>query len=293
MKKEIGIITLAILLFLGLASAGLAVITVSLTEPATGDTITDGDILLNGTYGGTSGEVNCSWSASSATANGSVSSILGVNDSSEVANATYALGEITLNITPAFAFLEDANDWVFTMICQNTSNIALAAVSDSNTGITVDHSTPTAPTSVTPVTGTINTNGTQTWTATVNARNTTACWLNFPNENPGSIIYAMTETAGVCTVTLTDIPEGIYTDVYISATDGTDTTNGADTLTFQEDATGSSAARAVVYEQSTGTGLGITRATGVGTSGTSPAIIIGLVVVLGFLFRKSLGISKK
>ena len=83
----------------------------------------------------------------------------------------------------------------------------------------------TTPT-ISPADGTIDTDGSVNFTATVEA-NSTACTLYFPENNPGRASYSMSIGGAnnqSCSILLTNIPEQTY-KWYVSATNGTDTAN--------------------------------------------------------------------
>lgn len=103
------------------------------------------------------------------------------------------------------ALIEDANDYIFNVTSTNqSSNIVLSE--DTNTGITVDNTVPTAPSSPSPVDlGSIITIGTQTFSQTVLDPNTTSCTytLNRDGQDSGddSISGSSTYSGSTCSFT--------------------------------------------------------------------------------------------
>lgn len=134
-------------------------------------------------------------------------------------NATFDTQNEGVNEDMGF---EDAANWVFYAIFNSGPD---ANTSTSATAVRVDNSVTVAATSLSPTTGTVDTDGSVTFSGTVIGANTTACNLYFPNGNPGSSNYSMTHSGNTCTKTLT-VPEQSY-DWYIFSTDETNVSNTA------------------------------------------------------------------
>jgi|GEM_PF-5969695 len=148
------------------------------------------------------------------------------------ANTTVTKGTLTpgpssngtrldFNVTlPTKGVIEDGSDYTLTfMLFNGTDNV------NKTVAIAVDNTIPTTPT-LSPATGTTDSDGTINFTGTVGGANTTACTLYFDGTNPGNPSYSMTHAGSSCGHQLTGIPEGTY-KWYIANSDGTNTTNSA------------------------------------------------------------------
>ena len=208
-------IVVTILATMSIASA------ISLVTPADNAVISGNSVVLNAS--GTN-LVNCSFYAKSSSTANSTWTLLGTfnNESTTSVNGTFNSH-----------VLEDSNDYVFNATCTNSSN---SVFSDINTGITVDNTVPSTPTSLSPATNTIDTDGTVTFSANIIDANTTKCILYFSENNPGRSSYTMTQTPGTstCTLRLNDIPEQTYT-WYVVASDGTNLSSGSSSNIIQID----------------------------------------------------------
>jgi hypothetical protein len=194
--------------------------------PVTGSK-TSGTINLTVTNSTLNEMWNCTFYAkSSALANPLTWTTLGT-----ATNETYSYGIWRINTTLAnpWATLNDSSDYIFNATCRNTSSDITDALI---TGVILDNTVPTTPTSI--PSSKEYTNNSASWIATVNGTTTTACVLSFRGTNPGSANYTMTYSVGSssCTYALTTIPELAYT-YYIIASDGLNSTNSAD-YTFTE-----------------------------------------------------------
>jgi len=191
----------------------MAATTVSLVSPAADSTIA-GTTVLNATVTNVAGNFTCEFYAkSSSTANNTWTLLVTrANTTDTDANATFNS-----------AILEDSNDYIFNVTCSNDTD---TWAGDTNNRITVDNTIPQAPTSLSPSTDSIDTDGTVTFSATVVGENTTSCTLYFVEGNPGDSSYTMTHSGDTCTYTLSSIPEQSY-KWYVQASDGTNTTNSA------------------------------------------------------------------
>jgi len=124
--------------------------------------------------------------------------------------------------------LEPSNDYILNCACSNGTTTV--ACNSTRTGITIDRGdVPSAPTSPSP-------SGEQTaddisFSADVNAANSTGCTLHFKDKNPGNLVYAMTHSASTCTLTINNIPQGTYT-YQVRATDGSNVSGLSTETTF-------------------------------------------------------------
>jgi len=125
--------------------------------------------------------------------------------------------ELNLNGTINTAIVEDGNDYTFTCELWNGTH----SVNKSRTGITIDNTVPTAPTSLIP---TSNPNSSVVFSGTVTGSRTTSCVLYFDGRNPGFASYSMTHTGDTCTYTHASVPEETY-NWYIRASDESNTTD--------------------------------------------------------------------
>lgn len=136
-------------------------------------------------------------------------------------NITNATSADTLNQTnTTFNFskymFEDASNYVFKVSCQNDTH----QVNDTNTGITIDYTNPTAPTLTSPsATSKVKNSETVTWAVT--GSEVTACTYYIGTQS-----FTGTHSGNTCTYTYStrDVPGGTY-QTYMAATDGTNTTN--------------------------------------------------------------------
>jgi len=132
------------------------------------------------------------------------------------------------------AAFEDATDYIINVTYTNATNGVLHSA-DTNTGVTIDNTIPTAATSLSP---TLNTDGAVTFSGTVTGSRTTACTLIFEGTNPGATSYAMTHTGNSCSHALSNVPESSYQWI-IRASDGTNTTDSSSQTTTVDIKTGS------------------------------------------------------
>ena len=178
---------------LSIISVSAATGTVNMTVPVDAS-LNSGTIILNVTNVTTGFDemVNCTFTiASSLTANTSVT--IGTFDNHSLINVNATLDTLTL---------EDANDYLVTASCRNSTN---DEASDTAT-ITIDNKVPTAPSSPSPANlGSIITPGTQTFSQTVIGANTTSCTytLNKNGQDTGvdSISGSSTHTGNTCSFT--------------------------------------------------------------------------------------------
>lgn len=183
-------------------------------------------------------------------------------------------------------YLEDSNDYTLTASCRNQSN---DLATNSSITVRVDNDVPDTPTTLSPSANSIDTDGSITFSATVNDSETTGCTLYFPNTQPSSASsYAMTYATTSCTYTLSSIADQSY-DYYIRASDGTNTTDSS-TIRFNVNRKQSSdymfQSPEVVDTQSQTNEFSISN---LGDSGVTIGIIILviLVVIIGYyIFKK-------
>ena len=117
---------------------------------------------------------------------------------------------------------------------------------DTNTGITIDLTTPTAATSLSPVDGDINHQGALTVSAAVTGAETTSCTVAWENDKyPGDgSPDTLTHSGDSCSISYDNALDGTYTYV-LTVSDGTNTTE-SDRTSFKVDTSGSGGAVAVV-----------------------------------------------
>ena len=230
--KKLNKIGLTLLLVMTLVLASGFVLadsgTATITSPASGATI--GNLVnatINVTVTMTNFTVgwNCTAYLKSASLSGNTTNILVAHldqRSAGGANST----SYYINSTIGF---EDANDYVINVTCRYLSNENATSYPgwSTNTGITIDNTVPTTPSSLSPATATVDADGTVEFSATVTGRETTSCILYFPERNPGQSSYTMTHSGDTCYRILTGISEQTYPNWYITASDETNTTNSA------------------------------------------------------------------
>lgn len=204
--------------FLTIFAIGFASATLTTISPASSSTISGETALLNASSNVLSNMLNCTWYAISvSTAN---------NSFVAVKTQLNASGEVTsINSTFNSNILEDSNDYQFYSQCFNATANETSA---TNTGITIDNTIPQTPTGLSPVEGTLIKVREITFSSTVTGANTTGCTLNFVEVNPGSTSYTMTHSGNTCSHTLTNVPDQTF-KYYITASDGTNSTNSAET----------------------------------------------------------------
>jgi len=231
--KSINLLFLALAIMFSLCLVSGATGTVSMTSPATGATLTQ-NFNLNVTNSTFNTMKNCTFViGSTLTANTSVTIGTITNTSLIMVNTIY-------NST----FLEDAQNYILTATCRNLTNDIATATA---TGLIVQNTVPTTPSTLLPSQGTVDTDGLVTFSSTVVGRETTSCTLYFSGQNPGSSSYSMTHTGNTCTSSQLTIPEQGY-EYYIQASDGTDTTNSA-TTSFSVDTKSSAGKTALLASQ--------------------------------------------
>jgi hypothetical protein len=178
--------------------------------------------------------MNCTFYAkSSSTANSTWSSLGFFANLTQNANA--------INGTFNSAGLEDSNDYIFNATCRNQTN----SIHDgTRSGITIDNTSPTAPT-LSPSTNTLLTSsGTTTFTGTVVNRETTSCTYTIYRDgssgDSASSSGSGSYSGASCTFTKTftnsnDNGNYLWT---VTASDGTNTTSSS-SFTYQVQIPGS------------------------------------------------------
>jgi len=119
--------------------------------------------------------------------------------------------------------IEDANNYIFNVTIIVDANGTLLA-EDTNTGMTVDNTIPTAATGLT---SGVQTSSTPTISSTVVGTEVTGCTINFTQTNPGSAGYDLTHTGNTCSTSGITFPDQSFTYT-IWAHDGTNATQSAE-----------------------------------------------------------------
>ena len=207
-KKQIMILLSAVFLlsFMFMASASVSIVT-----PATSSTI-NGVYVFNVSAVAEEELAVCNFTMASATTNASAGVLIG----NSIANNSV----INVNMSYNTAGLQDGADYIFTAYCLNLTGDPNTATA---TGIKIDNTVPTAPSSLTP---TSDSDGDVVFSSTVIGENTTACTLYFVDLNPGFTSYTMTHSANTCSYSLNGVPDQIY-DWYVQASDGLNTSSSS------------------------------------------------------------------
>jgi len=274
-KANLFVLLLVVVLALSIVPAMGAVVFVN---PTSSSTISGTSKVLNVT--GTALK-NCTFYAKSASTANSTWSTLGT-----FKNFTGVDGSV--NGTFNTNSLEDATNYYLNATCWNaTSNLHDGTISS----VLVDNKDPTAPTSPSPASGTRDTDGSVTFSATVTDRETTECTLYFTGTNPGDSSYSMTYSTTSCSKTITAMPEQSY-DWYVQASDGTNTTNSATTTSIVDINTGGAKGGALwLLDQQEKSGEGQTLSlTGDGTSGQNNfaivLVIIAVIIIVAIVIKR-------
>ena len=168
------------------------------------------------------------FAASPTTANSSTATGKVFNITNSTAT-NFMFGSANFTLSNALV-LEDSNDYTVSFVTTGSGTAAVQQTGTSATGVIVSRTTPTAPSAVTP-SGTVTTQ-TNSFSSTVVAATTSRCTINFVGLNPGSAAYPMSHSGTTCSVTLSNMPKGIYS-YYIRASDGVDNVDSsANTLTL-------------------------------------------------------------
>ncbi len=225
--NKILVFSLATLLLVALVMTsvqGAVVVSFDANRTLTTNSVTSGIIALNFTIttGVTDGQnmTNCSlWGKSNAlTANTTYIIINGTDGLAWISNDTEADTNFTLTFDTSM--FEDANDYKFKAICNNDTTTHLVNISSAEiTGVTIDNTVPTAPTSLSPATDSVSTTGTVNFSCTtVDVASTTSCTIKI-----GADTYTGAYTEPSCSYQLTAMPTETY-DWYCTASDESNTT---------------------------------------------------------------------
>lgn len=213
------------LLVLGIFVFAMFAVSAALITPATSGTVTGAAYVLNATNT-TVNTTSCTfWAISTLTANNTWTNLTSVTEVDQ--------GNTTMLTTFDSTLLEDSNDYQFLAECENATASSSTNTS-ANTGVTVDNTNPDTPTSLSPSDGTIDTDGSVTFAATVQGNQTTSCTLRFDGIiPPGGQGQAMTHTGDTCSLTISAIPSQSY-NWFVRASDET-TTADSSTITSRVD----------------------------------------------------------
>ena len=233
--KPISLITIFSFVFLLSIFSVIALATgdITIQDPAASGTLTGTTATFNVTHTVQFDEnytsINVYISSGGDSANTSLSSLV-----TNLANFTDGV----FNGTVDSSTIEDATDYTITFELLNGTD----PINVTRT-VVIDNGIPTAPTSPTPASGSVDTDGSINFSATVSDSNTTACTLFFVGVNPGSTSYTMTYSENTCTHTISNVADNTY-NWYVQASDGTNTTD-ASSIQVQADIPTSGAARAI------------------------------------------------
>lgn len=193
-----------------------------LVSPATDGTIASGSGLytINITYGNPENlSVSCAlYITSVSTANTTFYMVTNISNAN-AQNITMNQSNTTINFSSII--FEDATDYNFYASCSNTT----AVTTDNNTGVTIDITVPTAPTASSTVGPNERWTNTEVITFNVGDATTTSCQFLFDNQPVITGTYA----TSTCTYTFDrfTLPDGIYNNVRVRASDGTNTTDSS------------------------------------------------------------------
>ena len=234
--NKLGLIALMAMLAVLLVPVVFAVDAITWRNPSSATQVMVGgsnktsEIKLNITTSGNVNISNCSFWFYSTDTNESVTSpvLIVVNSTGNQTNTT------TVNATEWTAnysaqYFQDTINGVLNASCESYNVSANTPVSATQS-FRNDHSVPETPTSVRPADKERQekSDKTMSFSAAVDARNSTGCYVQFSGRNPGTSIYAtgfLGATATNCTVTIANFPEGTYQFQYF-ATDGINSTPG-------------------------------------------------------------------
>lgn len=275
MKKNINlllasilVITLATLSFVSAATGTIDFITPTASQRISGDFIS---YVSNASANSFNTIDNCTFYIKSTALTANTTWVV-LNNTAENTTLYNVTGILPTTI------VEDGTDYTLNVTCYNrTSDFATDTVT-----VTVDNTVPSTPT-LSPVTGTTDTDGTINFTGTVTGSSTTGCTLYFEGTNPGASSYAMTHAGSSCAYQLTNLPETTY-KWYIENSDGTNTTNSA-TAELRVDTTNSKAGisgEGLVQDQS---GFVVT-AEQEAPNWVVPLIVVIAVLGIGYLIAR-------
>lgn len=201
---------------------------VTINVPANDATVT-GNNAINVSVTDNKGNFSCViYFKSVSTANSTWSKI--VTLSNNTIGGGWATG---LNNTFNSALVEDSNDYLINASCYN---LTAFMGDDTNTGIIVQNTVPTAPTSVSPSDNTLITSkGAQTFSGTVINAKTTGCTYTLLKGGTSVETGAATYSGSTCSFTKTfgsSIDNDLWS-VILTASDGTDTASTTTTMNVQ------------------------------------------------------------
>jgi hypothetical protein len=244
------ILTLFSLLIVGMmASMANAAVSITMVDPASSsviDGVSSDLYALNVSTEGTNNDAdlwNISYEMQSAglTANNSW-----VEISSLTLRNISALGNLSFNVT-GFNFsgdsgiFEDSDDYQIRATITLAGDSTNTTTATATTGITYDRTTPSAATSFEPAQGTATKRNDFELNATVTGSTVTSCTITWTDIKPANVgTQTMTHSGSTCTLSFTDVPDGIY-GYTITTSDETNTTVSAQT-TLSVDAKGVSSA---------------------------------------------------
>lgn len=269
MKRTYILVALMILMCVGAVSAYTATTTVPAASTRYAGSIT-AVVTTNNPH-----VTQCSlWGSSASTANSTAKILLVMTNETTIA--------AKLNGTLDTTIIQDSADYVFYANCTNGTT---AATSASVTGVIIDNTVPNTPTSTSPTSGSADDDGTVTFSASVTDANTTGCTLSFVGANPGSNQYTMSYTTTTCTLDLV-LPDSQYTWL-VTASDGTNLTNTAQSTVDVDVSKVSAGAKALFFNQGAEPVVqtqGILDTTGAGVEPKTVMIVLGIAALGYYLF---------
>ena len=277
MNKKINIGILAVMFIILSLSLISAVTTIN--TPAASTTLTSCGPLQTFNVTSTDGvvpgrqTVNLTFYAGSTLTANTSWATLGTNNT---LNLTL-LGNETITSLNLTGLLEDADNYIINVTVRNSTGAIIGE--DTNTGMLIDCTVPTAATSLTPTT---DTDGDVTFSGTVTASQTTSCTLRFNGAlPPGGQGQTMTHSGSTCSLTINAIPESIYT-WFIRASDETNTTDSSTQQTNIDVQTSSGKAAVYIAEgaKSEGGATFSVVSDGLINGISNTSLIIGLIVVI-------------
>lgn len=286
MDKKINIGILSV--FLIFLSLSLISATTTINSPAASTVVGCGGFVvfnISSTDVYSQGFANITYTAQSTLTANNTWAFVFANYTVNMTNGTAGIVNSTLQNINLTGILEDANNYIFniTIVGSNGTTVGV----DTNTGMTVDCTVPTAPTSLTPTSDTSGTN--VAFSSTVTGSQTTSCTLFFVGTNPGSTSYAMTHSGNLCTYTLATAPEQTY-QYYVRASDESNTTNSAtQTLNVDVKTSAGKAAVLIASGQATtngGAGFSVVGDKLSNLSGSQIGISLLVVSIIVFLIIK-------
>lgn len=291
-EMKLFIITLLVLSVLSLSM-------VSAIANPTGNNITINIPAVSGTLTGATAVFNITMITGFEAQNWSqvdvwLNSLSTANSSSTFISSGYNLTTIlTLNGTLSSTDFEDSNDYTIIFQLRNGSD----SFNVSRNSITINNTIPQVPSSLSPSSTTILTSSsTQTFTSTVTNRNTTGCTYTIyrggsPSDSSsasGSANY-LTNTCSFTKSFTSSVDNGNYYWT-ITASDGSDSSISSPTLFSVQIPASAGGLLPGTYKTEEGKTLTIASN---GTIGSSPVLIIGIVVGVVLLIGTAIFIIRK